>query len=82
MTQPKREVLKKYTVDGYIHCRIIAEEGPDPVELLREIDPKMLRILADFVDTKYPYDSNPEVQTDLRKWASMIEDYLAATGEE
>jgi archaellum component FlaC len=32
-----------------------------------------LRILADWFDVKYPNDTMPEVQKDLRRWAAEIE---------
>lgn len=35
-------------------------------------DPGKLWTLADWIDTKYPNDANPEVQTDLRLWARSI----------
>ena len=40
--------------------------------------PSKLRLLADWLDMKYP-DHSPEVQNDLRAWASHIEDARAAT---
>lgn len=35
--------------------------------------PYRLRSLADWIDIKYPYDPEPEVQSDLRKWADTID---------
>ena len=35
-------------------------------------DPGKLWSLATWLDSVYPYDSNPEVQTDLRTWAKAI----------
>lgn len=35
-------------------------------------DPGKLWALADWIDAKYPDDSNPEVQRDLRSWARSI----------
>jgi len=35
-----------------------------------------LETLADWFDLKYPKDKNPEVQTDLRGWASSIRTIL------
>lgn len=32
-----------------------------------------LKLLAMWIDMKYPDDPNPEVQRDLRKWAKAIE---------
>ena len=37
-----------------------------------------LETLADWIDVKYPNDSNPEVQSDLRRWAAAIR---SAVGE-
>ena len=32
-----------------------------------------MRLLADWFDAKYPNDSNPEVQNDLRAWARELD---------
>jgi hypothetical protein len=34
-------------------------------------DPVKLRVLAAWLDLKYPNDLNPEVQADLRRWAAV-----------
>ncbi len=40
-------------------------------------DSEKLRMLADWIDVKYPDDADPEVQKDLRRIASRITDLLA-----
>ncbi len=35
--------------------------------------PDALRLFADWFDYKYPNDTNPEAQNDLRRWADNIE---------
>lgn len=35
-------------------------------------DPNALEILADWLDLQYPNDRNPEIQCDLRLWASNL----------
>ena len=40
-------------------------------------DPARLRLLAEWIDVKYPDDPNPEVQRDLRNWADKIDVALA-----
>ncbi len=46
-------------------ARLAASEAALP-------DPGKLWSLATWLDSVYPYDSNPEVQTDLRTWAKAI----------
>ena len=36
-------------------------------------DAEKLRLLADWFDMKYPHDTNPEVQQDLRRIANKLE---------
>ena len=38
-----------------------------------------LRMLAGWIDLKYPNDSDPEVQQDLRRWADSIDTARALT---
>lgn len=33
--------------------------------------PDRLRLLADWIDAKYPGDADPEIQRDLRRWARL-----------
>jgi len=40
-------------------------------------DAGKLRALADWIDLKFPNDSNPEVQRDLRSWADAISRLVA-----
>ncbi len=40
--------------------------------IYKEINPDQLDLLADWIDTKYPNDYNPEVQSNLRSWAQSI----------
>ena len=59
--------------------------SPNPItaaeiERLREA-PEKLSFLADWIDAKYPNDSNPEVQEDLRAWARALPSLLQAVGE-
>lgn len=37
-------------------------------------DAEKLRKVADWIDSKYPDDPDPEVQTDLRRIAELLED--------
>lgn len=39
-------------------------------------DPAKLRRLADWIDIRFPNDTNPEVQQDLRRWADLAEEIL------
>lgn len=48
-----------------------AEDRADRAEAALP-DPAKLWALADWIDSKYPNDSDPEVQNDLRAWARGI----------
>lgn len=54
------------------------------VKTLREALPpaRRLRTLADMVDYFYPDDPEPEIQDDLRKWASKIDALATPSAEE
>lgn len=39
-------------------------------------DPLKLNVLAAWFDCRFSHDPNPEVQTDLRKWANKINEAL------
>lgn len=51
-------------------------------EIFNKIDSKKLLLLADWIDLKYPSDNNPEVQNDLRAWATMIQEIQRITKNE
>ena len=51
---------------------------PDLIAAVRALpDPYKLNLLANWIDRKYPNDSDPEVQTDLRRWAEQTRAVLA-----
>lgn len=43
--------------------------------------PERLEELADFIDSKFPNDLEPEMQTDLRTWAQSIREANAVLAE-
>lgn len=57
------------------NARLIAAA---PKMLLAIPDPEKLALLANWIDQKYPNDSNPEVQASLRKWATLGREALEA----
>lgn len=44
-------------------------------------DPNKLELLANWIDSMYPFDPNPEVQRDLRIWAKKGRKVLTAISE-
>lgn len=60
-----------------IRCRVCIQPWPCQTTEINRLraalpDPAKLWALADWIDLKYPNDSNPEVQRDLRAWARGI----------
>jgi hypothetical protein len=57
------------------------EDYKKKIEQLRGALPsaEKLRLLATWIDVKYPKDSEPQVQKDLRAWAIAIDNVMEKT---
>ncbi len=92
LVEAKRQVsqTRAWGARWHLKAAVIDEKltaSQQQVKGLREAlpDPSKLRMLAGLFDTALPNDPNPEVQEDLRAWATNIDTALSASilvGEE
>ena len=73
-------VLSTQVVDVEDQRFLLRSRLQEAEKVVAAIDPTKLRLLADFIDKKYPDDANPEVQTDLRKWADLLATFDSTLG--
>ncbi len=72
-------VVDYQAADNLIRVQGHAREGLSREDLP---DPDKLELLADWIDSKYPDDPNPDVQADLRRWAQSLRGWLASPAPE